>query len=388
MYSFYCSLLTTMSLDRQHVLRWSLVALLPLLVIGCDVIGGNNDETAVVTDVVVANSGNFSAQDGSLTLYSPSDSSASLNDIDVAFINSVAVFDDRLFVVDNTQADNAGRITSFDTDELGPLDQIQNPRPPRSIAFVSESKGYVTNLSSSDENFNPEPSSVSVVDLDANEVTERVDVGRSPEGLAVTSGKAFVANMADGTLSILNTDSDAVDTTLDLNCASPKEVFVDGENEVAVVCQGGEDESAAVLFVNPETEDIETRISINAPIGSAIGTQSAYYSGDAEELYVISGEAGDVGNGTGAIFRIDTDNNALGSTLQVPENDNLTGISAIGYDPPNEDLYVARLPVGDDGGPLYDANGTTVVLDRDGAVVTRFEVGNSPGHITFLRETR
>jgi len=367
----------------------ALVALPTLLVTGCDLFGSNDNESRVTTDVVIANSGNFSAQDGSLTLYSPTDSTAAHNDINVAFINNLALHNDRLFVVDNTQSDNAGRITSFDTDQFGPIDQVLDlQRPPRRIAFPSENKGYVPNLSRFDENFVPDTSTVSVVDLETNSVTKRVDVGRSPEGIAVAEGKAFVANSADGTLSVLDTETDVVTSTLSLNdCPSPKSVFVDGENEVAVVCQGGAEQSSEVLFLNSNEEEVEGRVELGAPVGSANGSQSAYYSEEAEELYAISGSQ-TYGGGTGEIFRVDTDANTLDTTLDVPQSESLTGISAVGYDDVTQDLYVTRFPVDDSGGPLLTADGTALVIDRAGDVVTRFKTGNAPGHVLFLRETQ
>ncbi|MEF8816570.1 MAG: hypothetical protein V5A20_04055 [Salinibacter sp.] len=367
------------------------LAAIALLITGCDLFGSNDDDRRVTTDVVIANSGNFSAQDGSLTLYSPSDSTATLNDIDVAFINSLALHNNRLFVVDNTQSDNAGRITTFDTDQLGPIGQISDlQRPPRRIAFPTENKGYVTNLSFFDENFDPDTSTVSVVDLDDNSIPKRVDVGRSPEGIGVVAGKAFVANSADGTLSVLDTESDVVTNTRSLDgCPNPKSVFVDGENEVIVVCQGGGDQPSEVLFLDPDTETVADRVELGAPIGSANATQSAYYSEGAEELYAISGvESFGLGGqpGTGEIFRVNADINALDTTLEVPQNDELINITAVGYDDVTQDLYVTRLPVGDSGGPLFSANGTALVLDRTGNVVTRFETGNTPAHIVFLRD--
>lgn len=381
---------STMRSSFCDSLRWGLLfSLVPLVLIGCDLTGTNEETTTTVTDVVVANSGNFTSQDGSLTLYNPSDSSATFRDLDVAFINSLTLRDDRLFVIDNTQSDNAGRITTFDTENLESVDQIENPRPPRFLAFPSGEKGYVTNLSRDDDPdpliYDPKPSTVSVVDLEANEVTKRVDVGRSPEGLAVVSGKAFVANQADGTLSVLDTGKDVVTNTIDLSCTDPREVFVDEEKEVTVVCQG--ETSAEVLFLNSDSEEIVDRVSLDAPVGSSNGTSAAHYSEKAEELYAVSG-AQAFGNGTGEIFRVNTDANALDVSFDVPQNDGLIGISAVGYDAINQDLYVTRLPVNDSGGPLFTANGTALVLDRTGALITRFETGNSPGHITFLRDAR
>ncbi|MCS4101860.1 YncE family protein [Salinibacter ruber] len=370
---------------RRPAVWIAFLAVAALSLTGCDLFGSNDDEgRRVTTDVVIANSGNFSAQDGSLTLYSPTDSAAALRDIEVAFINSLAQHNGRLFVVDNTASDNAGKITSFDTDQLEQIDQISNPRPPRYVAFPGDDKGYITNQRF-DENFNAQPSTVSVVDLVDNSVTKQVDVGRSPQGMGVAGGKVFVANAADGTLSVLDADADTVNTTLSLpDCASPKSVFVDDENEVAVVCQGGGEQASEVLFLSPIEETIKDRVELGAPIGSANGSQSAYYSEGAEELYTISGSQAFGGNGTGEIFRIDTNANALDATLEIPQDDGLIGITAVGYDDVTQDLYVTRLPVGAGGFPLFSANGTALVLDRQGNEVTRFETGNSPGHITFL----
>ncbi|MCS3631371.1 DNA-binding beta-propeller fold protein YncE [Salinibacter ruber] len=370
---------------RRPAVWIAFLAVAALSLTGCDLFGSNDDEgRRVTTDVVIANSGNFSAQDGSLTLYNPTDSTAALKDIEVAFINSLAQHNGRLFVVDNTASDNAGKITSFDTDQLEQIDQISNPRPPRYVAFPGDDKGYITNQRF-DENFNAQPSTVSVVDLVDNSVTKQVDVGRSPQGMGVAGGKVFVANAADGTLSVLDADADTVNTTLSLpDCASPKSVFVDDENEVAVVCQGGGEQASEVLFLSPIEETIKDRVELGAPIGSANGSQSAYYSEGAEELYTISGSQAFGGNGTGEIFRIDTNANALDATLEIPQDDGLIGITAVGYDDVTQDLYVTRLPVGAGGFPLFSANGTALVLDRQGNEVTRFETGNSPGHITFL----
>ncbi len=370
-----------------------LVTATTLFVTGCDLFGSNdNSERRVTTDVVIGNSGpGVEAADGSLTLYDPTDSTATPSDIEVAFINSLALHNDRLFVVDNT-GPAAGRITIFDDNELQPLDQFPNPRAPRRIAFPTEKKGYVPNLSLFDENFVPDTSTVSVVDLEDNSVEKQVDVGRSPEGIAVAAGKAFVANSADGTLSILDTEADTTTGTLSLNdCPSPKSVFVDGEDEVAVVCQGSAERASEVLFLDSVTEEVADRVELGAPIGSANATQSAYYSEEAEELYAISGvqSFGFGGRaGTGEIFRVNTDANTLGATLEVPENDELINITAVGYDDVNQDLYVTRLPVGPEGGPNFEANASAIILDREGNKVTRFETGIAPAHIVFLRDRR
>jgi YVTN family beta-propeller protein len=202
----------------------------------------------------------------------------------------------------------------------------------------------------------------------------------------VTSGRAFVANSADGTLTVIDTETDAVAETVGLDCTGPNEVFVDGEGEVAVVCEGGGDANGEVVFVEPGTLQILARVSLPAVVGSDNFTQSAYYSALAEELYAISGSA--FGTGSGDVFRVDTDGNVLDATLPVPDDPALAGLTAVGYDAINEALYVARLPVGDDGSASFTARGTAVILDRDGNQMGSFRTGIAPAHIDFLRDTR
>ena len=373
---------------QSSLRRVLILCLLPLALTGCDLFGEDDDESITTTGALVANSGNFSDQNGSITVFNPEDTTTSLNDAPgIAFINSLSLRDGRLYIVDNTQADNSGRITILDTPGLNRIGQIENTdgSPPRSLAFASDAKAYVTNQSLN-SSFQAIPSTVSVIDLTSNTVTDSVSTGSGPEGIAVTSGRAFAANSADGTLTVINTETDAVDETVDLNCTGPNEVFVDGENEVAVVCEGQGDTTGEVVFVDPQNLQILDRVSLTAIVGSDNFTQSAYYSVRAEELYAISGSA--FGTGTGEIFRIDTDGNVLDATLQVPDDPSLTGMTAVGYDAINEALYVARLPVGDDGSASFTARGTAVILDRDGNQTGSFQTGIAPAHIDFLRDTR
>ncbi|MCS3695956.1 YncE family protein [Salinibacter ruber] len=377
---------------RRPAVWIAFLAVATLSLTGCDLFGSNDDDALPVDpDVVIGNSGpGVDAADGSLTLYNRANSTAAPYNIEVGFINSLTLHDDRLFVVDNT-GPASGRITTFGDDQLQPLGQFSNPRAPRRIAFPTQNKGYVPNLSLfDDETFVPDTSTVSVLDLQNNSVTKQIDVGRSPEGIAVVSGKAFVANSADGTLSVLDTEADTATSTLSLEgCPSPKSVFVDGEDEVTVVCQGSAERSSEVLFLNSNEEEIASRVELGAPVGSANATQSAYYSEEAEELYAVSGvETLGRGElpGTGEIFRVNTNANTLDATLEVPQDDGLVNITAVGYDDVNQNLYVTRLPVGPDDGPDFEANGAAIVLDREGNQVTRFETGIAPAHIIFLRD--
>ena len=349
-----------------------------LLVAGCDLFGGNdeNGEPSLEgTRVVVANGGNFSAQDGSLTLYDPTERTASTTDINVAFINSIKARDGRLYVVDNTSADNAGRITVYDASTLDRVAQIQNPRPPREIAFGAGDRAYVTNLSRFDANFTPQPSTVSILNLSTGAFVDTLAVGRSPEGIVVVEGRAFVANSAEGTVSVIDTGANTVETTLDL-CQGPNETFRDAQGEVAIVCEG----SAEVVFLDPATLDVVDRASIPGPIGSANATQSTYYSAAGQLMIVINGSPFD--DVADSYYEIDTEANAFVREITVPSSPRFAGIGAVAYDHLTQEVYLARLPVGDP----FTTQGTAFIFDSEGAAVDSFGVGVSATHIEVLRD--
>ena len=354
------------------------VTLLP----GCDLFG--SDETSDApslsdTQIAVGNGGNFSAQDGSLTIYSPAEDTSFRDDIDVAFLHLIKVIDDRLYVVENTLADNAGRITAFEADDRTRIGQIQNVRPPRDIAVVSDEKAYVTNLTL-DENFQPVASTVSIVNPGTFAFIDTLAVGRNPEGIEVVNGRAFVANSADRTVSVIDTGTDTIEESVDL-CTGPNAIFVDGDGELAIVCQGSTPE---VVFMNPETLAVNDRVALDGSVSSANGTQAAYYSAGAEKLFIINGSAFD--QTADSYYEVDTATNTFTGETELPASDRFIGITAVAYDNVAQELYLTRLPVNANGGADYNSAGAAFVLDRDGVPVDTFEVGAASSHIEVIRD--
>ena len=363
-----------------------LFVLSTLLFAGCDLFGSDDENgppSLSDTRVVVGNGGVFSAQDGSLTIYSPEDRVSFTEDINVAFIHVIKEIDGRLYVVDNTISDNAGRITVYDASTLEQLGQIQNVRPPRDIAFVSETKAYVPNLSRFNADFSAQPSTVSIVNPSTEAFVDTIDVGRNPEGIVVTQGRAFVANSGGQTLSVIDTETDTVEETVDV-CVSPNEVFLDGDGEVVIVC---ESTPAEVVFFNAETLQVNDRIDLPGAAGSVNGSQSAFYSELAEALFVINGSTFD--NEADSYYEIDTATNGFVRERDLPASDRFVGISAVAYDDVSQSLYLARLPVNENGGADFGSAGATFVLNQGDAgdtVTDTIDVGISPSHIEIIRD--
>lgn len=362
-----------------------------LALAGCDLFETGNaaDEPPVTTGVIVANSGNFSDQNGFLTVYDPATQQTRDQPNLGAFAHSLTLVDDSLFAITNTFA--GGRIEVHAADSVRAVDQIVSSATPRTLAIVDAQKAYVTNA-----DFTGNPGTVSIYDRQTGALDKAaIEVGFIPEDVAVAGGKAFVANYGSGgagtTLSVIDPATDQVQRTIDLGCDGPNELAVDGEGELVVVCQGKtvynddfteiiEQTNGQVVFVNPDTETVVERIELDQQVGSANGTQSASYAPVAEALHVI--------DGTDTVLRVDTDQNALTDSLAVPDDPALTGLTAVAYDGTTQRLYLGRYAAGPSGAPDVTSAGSVVVLDRSGQLVTSFVAGPGPGHIVLRRSAQ
>lgn len=380
----------------------ALLLLSTLLIAGCDLVGSEDEPGPPTiedepgppslsdTRVVIGNGGVFSAQDGSLTIYSPESDTSFTDDVDnVAFIHRIKEIDGRLYIVDNTVSDNAGRVTVYDASTRERLGQIQNVRPPRDITIVSDTKAYIPNLSRFNPDFSAQPSTVSIVNPkaianpDIEAFVDTIAVGRNPEGIVVTGGRAFVANSGGRTLSVIDTASDTVEETVDV-CSNPNEVFLDDEGEVVIVCESN---PAEVVFLNAETLQVNNRIDLPGAAGSVNGSQSAFYSDLAEALFVINGSTFD--DKADSYYEVDTETNGFVRERDLPTSDEFVGVSAVAYDDVSQSLYLARLPVNENGGADFGSAGATFVLDQGNAgdtVTDTISVGISPSHIEIIRD--
>lgn len=361
----------------------------PLLLTGCELFGGEDNEPtlSVASGVVVANGGDFNEQNGFVTVYNPiTRETANLSDLG-GFSQSLALRGNRAYVVLNTFS--TGRVDVLDLKTSQPVAQVQNLPAPRYLAFASDDKAYATNFVFGGNGL------VSVIDLTTNTVQGNpIAVGASPEGILVVDDRAYVANYgttgAGTTLSVLDTNTDTVAGTIDLGCDGPKDLLLDGDGEIVVVCQGKtvfnadfteilEQTTGQVLFVNPNAETVVDRITFDRQLGSSNFTQGAYAAPDAGEVYVIAGA-------DERVYRVDSRTNTLTAEITVPNAPQNVGLTAVAYDGASQRLYLARFARGASGGPDVAAAGAVFVYDRAGTEVDRFTVGPSPSHIALVRE--
>lgn len=365
-----------------------------LLLGGCDLLGGDDESSTTLetTGVFVANGGNFTAQNGTITVYDPQNEEATTpSDLRLnAFVHSIALHDDRLYAQLNT-GPSAGRLNVLDATTYATTAQSDSLDAPRYVAVPDDDseQAYVSTLSGTVRRFDAQDGTLG----DA-----RAAVGATASGLVATEGKVFTTVPdtalfdrfinAGSTLAVFDQDSPSSVRTIDLGCDGPSAVSVDDEGELVVVCTGqttftsdfSEVESrtdGAVVFVDPASESVSERLSVDKQFGTITGTQVAHYDASSELLHAVSSR-------TGTLTRVDTDANARMESISVPSDTSLTGIAAAAYDGTTQRLYVARADVQNP----FEAAGSVVVLGSDRSEVDQFTVGPAPSHIAIRRQSR
>jgi len=350
-------------------------------------LGSNDEETLVTTGVIVANAGNFSDQNGFLTVYDPeTQMTANLSNLG-GFVQSVTVQGGFAYAAVNTLGE--GRIDIVDLESGTRTGQITGLSSPRSIA-LTEDTGYFTAFAFGGGN------EVRTFDVATQALSDvSIPTTASPEGLVLTDEKGYIANSGFGsgtTLTVFSLTTNTVMGSVDLGCDGPTEIGQDGDGEIVVICHGNtvfNDDFTQVLsrtngqvvFVDADSDEVTGRIQFDEQLGSTNGTQAGIVVAETGEAYAMA-------SGSQTIYRIDTRSNQLATQLTVPADASLTGLSGIAYDVTSDLLYVGRMPVGAGGFADFTSAGTVVAYDRGFAEAGRFTVGPSVAHIAFRTETR
>jgi hypothetical protein len=365
-----------MTYFRQTIIFQAFAMTLALVVLaGCDAFGSDDeDDPDAAGSVLVANQGNFGDANGSVTSYDPQTDEAS-EAVPARQLGSIiqgALADGgRYYAVANT----AGRLNVYGSQTLEGLGQSRVlGSNPRYVAVANGETAYVTN-----QKFTA-PSNVLLLDVaDAGSITveDSVEVGYTPEDIALTEERAYtpLGGFGDTTLvAALDRAGREVIENIQIDCYA-RFAFTDDEGEVLLPCNdaGGNGE---VVVLDGESGNERARLSLPGSVTSLRGgTQAASYAPGSEELYVVLSEH--------RIARIDTDGtgseNSLGETLSIGGSD---PIGAVGYDAAAGNLYVGRASAESP----FTQRGSVTIRSRDGSQVGRFEAGNAPAHISFVQE--
>lgn len=341
----------------------------------CD---SNGPTARIVTGIYVGNQGNFSDNNGSVSIYDPS---TGQTNADVfpglgGLVQNILLDGDRAFILlnfDDSFSTGHGRIDIMDlnTNQRTAQIDISTPRS----AMLDGNTLWVTNLYAN---------TVTPVDLSTNTAGTAIDVGFNPEGLALSGGNLFVANSGFGsstTVSMIDAVSGSVTNTLDVGCDGPRGLLSDDDGDIWVFCTGqtlfdpvtfeiiGQTNGAAVVL-NGSTGAEITRVEMDAQHGGGAIGQDVFHVPGRNEVWAVKGAE---------LLRFDTSTNSLVEAI-TPEIQAGHFIGSVGYDEVNDRLLIGSFAD-------YASAGSVIIADRTGAEVGSFTTGIAPATIVVREET-
>lgn len=219
---------------------------------------------------------------------------------------------------------------------------------------VSNGPGYLASTINYIYSVNPISGTVTVIDTSTyTTVGSPIPVGSFPYGIDYDNvdNKVYVTNAGDGSISVINPNTNTVTTTIN-GFSSPTGIIFDSTNDMIYVANTG---SGSVLVVDPHTNTISgTGINIGgAPYGLTFDKTH-------NRIYVAN---------SGGVAVIDASTNNVVTNISVGTNP-----QNLAFDSTNGDIYVAN----------SGSNSVSVInTSTNTKIGSDIPVGNTPLGITF-----
>lgn len=305
----------------------------------------------------IGNEGNFRSGNASLSFYSYDslrvykNQFSEVNDRPVGdVLNNIAIYGDHLFMVVN----NSGKIEIADVSTLESEASVTGLISPRDIAFISDSKAYISSLySDSVVIFNP-----------ADFIIEGyIDIGRSSEYIKVSGDYAWISNWSMGnTLTVIDTRNDIVEGVI-VVAPEPGRIVEDRDGKLWVLCSGGymNVEYPALYRIDPALMSIDLELQFDNILSSP---SELLINNAGDRLLFLNGD----------IFSMETNETQLPENPLVESGDR--NFYRLGYDANRGILYATDAVD-------YMQNGRVYGFNHEGEEVISFEAGIIPGSFAF-----
>ncbi|OAV72528.1 40-residue YVTN family beta-propeller repeat [Bacteroidales bacterium Barb6] len=326
-----------------------------------------------VHGVFVLNSGNWGANDATLDVYYPDDSSLVTNVFysvnkralgDVA--NHMLIYGSKIYIAVNQS--NTVEVTNLDLESLatirpkGELDQPQSPR-----CLTAEGGSVYATLFDGH---------LARIDTATLEITAKVPVGANPEDVCFAGGKLYVANsggmndVPDSTLSVVDAATFTATGTLK-TAVNPERIYADSQGDLYVKALGNySDIPASLQRIDPKTGNATTILSNDNLI-------TALYK---DKLYILSSESNASTGWKAANTKFiiyDALTEKVTSENFLAAGTNISNPYSLSIDPFNGDIYI--------GTSDYATNGDVYVFTNDGKPRGSFETsGLNPMGVFFI----
>jgi len=354
-----------------------LLALAGLLSLGSCGSSSDPDPNPSVSNVFVVNEGAFQKSDADITGFSSSAgqvvnatlftsaNSRALGDV----AQSMTVANGHGYIVVN----NSNKVEVVSMPDVKSVATITGLSLPRYFA-VSGTKGYVSETVAYSG-----PGRVSVIDLTTNTVTKTIPVGLQPERMLVADGKVYVVNSAANSISVINTQTDAVESTITVDNA-PNSLVQDANGQIRVLCGGKTvytptyevdytlTQPGSLVSFAPSAPTMQTRLTFAS---NRLRPTDLQTNGDKTQLYFRA-----VANsGIGPIFRMGINNNSL-PDLTAPF---IKGaFYGLGIDPNDATIY--------GGTGTFSGSDKFIRYRSIGTSIDTFATGSGPNSFVFYQQ--
>ncbi|MFO8128536.1 MAG: hypothetical protein R6T99_01375 [Bacteroidales bacterium] len=255
---------------------------------------------------------------------------------------------------------NSAGIEIVDLNTFESLHHIGGLGSPREILILNDEKAYVTDLAQS---------GLHILDLISHTVSGTVELGKSSENIILADQKVFVSNWSDYYVPAENNTVQVIDPLTDTKVSEipvtkePNSMVRDKNGKLWVLCSGGflGEEVPALYRINPATLDIEGKIEFSS---SDMAPSKLNINASGETLYYLNGQifkmsiqATEIPSG----HFIEYQDGVLYSLFVDPDNSHIIASDAIDFQQP----------------------GKVFIYREDGSLMKEFTAGIIPGSFAY-----
>ncbi|MDO6389363.1 hypothetical protein Q4E40_04435 [Pontibacter sp. BT731] len=333
--------------------------------------------------VLISNEGAFTKSNASVSFYSHD--SKTVENESFKKVNAPLVLGDvlqhmaqqgeRLYLVMN----NSGKVVVTNANTLKAEGEIAGLEAPRYFTVLNDDKAYVTEwLGYDPATYAYSNGRVAVVDLKTNTVTKTITVGVQPEQLVIAGGKLYVANSGGKTVTVINTATDAIETSITVN-DGPNSLALDRNNVLWVSSQGVKAYDPVDWSVSEENSTPGSLAKINTGSNTVASTltfsQNAPAPGkltpnpNGDKLYYVFNNK---------VWMQDVNASTLATKPLIDRGTYVAyGFNGLGVEPASGTIYAGKATD-------YASNGWVVRYNpQSGAAVDSFRVGIAPNGFVF-----
>ncbi len=327
---------------------------------------------SVQSGIFIVNEGNFGNGTGSLSYYDPENKKVSNN----VFQNvngrslgdvgqSMQVYGDKAFIVVN----NSRKIEVIDKTSYQSLGTITGFVSPRYIHVLDESKAYVTDLYDTD---------ISIVNPESYAVTATISVNNNNTAFTQHTTEQIIAYgqylfincwSYDNTILVVDTQTDLLVDSITVR-KQPASMVLDKNNKLWVLTDGGYQGSSygheypAIIKIDADTRTIENTFLFSS-LDDTPGDLSL--SSNKDTLIYLNGD----------VYKMSVDAGALPTDVFIDAGNKL--FYSLAVNPYNSDIYVSDAVD-------YSQNGMVYRYNSEGLLVDSFEAGIIPTFFYFMNE--